>query len=489
MNEEKRMRSKMSKWAMRMAASLALTLLAGSPAWAQSPAPKSGITRAPQAIIDQHLDAPWLKSSLLDLVGHVTDNALEPNGYVQLNMDRHWKAYGVQREATVESQARQLYAFTIAYDNSHDKRYLDAMEKASNFLQKMRDRQYGGYYTRVTPDLKVLDDTKSNLQEFVIFAYASAYRVTKQQKYLDIAMDEFRVFRDKMKNGESYQDSMNRDFTKPDMSPYMKDMHHIDVPYYDEDAKPAPKPAAGAAAAPAPVFGFPSGSVNMNKDIFEAFLDLYEVSHSKEVWTEIQAQLATMDKMFDSKEGFMPSIVDKDWKALRVPGMAGPPMGVLEPAHLFQWAMVFSKAVRLGADPKYIEMGSRTVDYGIKIGYNKATGGLGGVDDKGRIVNTFWWSQCEFLKTLGVYAALHGRSDLWPYYDKELSYIKNSFVDAQFGGWYDQSVPGWSRAKLAEWSPRAYVKGSQDRNEFDAFHQTSMYKNLLLLAQPPKAAN
>jgi hypothetical protein len=79
---------------------------------------------------------------------------------------------------------------------------------------------------------------------------------------------------------------------------------------------------------------------------------------------------------------------------------------------------------------------------------------------------------------------LDGRSDLWPYYDKALAFIKNNFVDTEYGGWYDEMVPGWPRAQLAEWSPRAYVKGAQDRNEFEAFHQASMLKNLLADSQP-----
>ena len=120
------MKSKTSKQAIRTSVSLAIVLLAGTWAWAQNTATKPGINRAPQALIDQHLDRPWLKANLLDLMSHVTDHAMAPNGYVQLNMDRQWKAYGVQREATVESQGRQVYGMVIAYEQTKDKRYLTA---------------------------------------------------------------------------------------------------------------------------------------------------------------------------------------------------------------------------------------------------------------------------------------------------------------------------------------------------------------------------
>jgi mannose/cellobiose epimerase-like protein (N-acyl-D-glucosamine 2-epimerase family) len=473
---DKTQRVRQTRQVILPAVALALMTMAGSSAWSADAAPKNGITRAPQAVIDQHLDAPWLKSSLLDLVGHVVDNALEPSGYVQLNMDRHWRPYGVQREATVESQGRQLYSMVIAYENSHDKRYLDAMEKASDFLLKMRDPQYGGYFTRVTPDLQVLDETKSYLQAYALFAFANAYRVTKEQKYLDAAMEVFQVLR-KMKVADPYINSLSRDLSHAQMSAYMKDMHHTDVPYYDP---PRPPAAAGAAAS---LPGGPNGH-SISNDLFEAYLDLYQATHSKEVWAEITAQLALVDKMYDYKLGYLPSMVDENWKAVRMPGMESIPAGILEPARLFQWANIFSRVVEMGADPKYIAMGNRSIVLGIKMGYDDDTGGLGGVDAKGRPVNTFWWSQAELLKTLGRYAALHGRNDLWPYYDKTLAYIKENFIDTQFGGWYDQNVPGWTRGTLAEWTFRAYVKGSQDANEFDAFHQSSMYKNLLALSQP-----
>ena len=58
----------------------------------------------------------------------------------------------------------------IAYEVSGDKRYLDAINKAADFLLKMHDDEFGGYYNRVTPDLKVIDDTKGGFQSFAIFS-------------------------------------------------------------------------------------------------------------------------------------------------------------------------------------------------------------------------------------------------------------------------------------------------------------------------------
>ena len=45
-------------------------------------------------------------------------------------------------------------------------------------------------------------------------------------------------------------------------------------------------------------------------------------------------------------------------------------------------------------------------------------------------------------------------------------------------------VPGWSRAALAEKSTRAYIKGAAEGAEFAAYHQTSMFTDLLTVTQP-----
>ncbi len=80
---------------------------------------------------------------------------------------------------------------------------------------------------------------------------------------------------------------------------------------------------------------------------------------------------------------------DDNWKPV------GNPSG--NPGHLFEWASLLSRAVELGADPKFIEMGSRSLDLGLKS-YNEAVGGLGGVTPDGKPARMLWWPQCEVIK-------------------------------------------------------------------------------------------
>ena len=114
-------------------------------AWSAGPqAPPSKLTpmtRAPQAEIQKHLDREWVKTALVHgLLDYWLKNSIEPNGFIQENLDRQWKPWGTQREASVNGQGRQLYTMAIGYELAKDKSYLDGLTRGMDFLMKMRDR-------------------------------------------------------------------------------------------------------------------------------------------------------------------------------------------------------------------------------------------------------------------------------------------------------------------------------------------------------------
>ena len=126
---------------------------------AESGKSAKGITRASQKEIDQHIDQAWMKKAMFDLLDHWRDASVMPNGFIQENLDRQWKPWGTQREASLNGQGRQLYSMVAGYEYSRDKKYLDVVTRGADFLLKMHDDQYGGYFNRTKPDLTVIDDT------------------------------------------------------------------------------------------------------------------------------------------------------------------------------------------------------------------------------------------------------------------------------------------------------------------------------------------
>ena len=236
-------------------------------------------------------------------------------------------------------------------------------------------------------------------------------------------------------------------------------------------AAPGAPAAAGAQGGPA-AFGGAARRHGINLHMFEALLGLYEATKSEEVWYEINSELKAIDRLFDYNLGYLPEGYDENWKPVGNPsGNAG---------HLFEWASLLSRAVELGADPKYIQLGSRNLDLGLKS-YNDAVGGLGGVNASGQPSQMLWWPQCEVIKATANYAILHGRKELWPYFHKTLDFVKKEYFDTEHGGWFAAYMPGQPRSAQGE---KAFYKGSVDGPEWGSYHQTSMMYDLWRITDP-----
>jgi len=423
--------------------------------WAAHAQMPTKATAASKAAAASHIDRAWVKETLLkNLLDHWLTASVTPSGFIQENLDRQWKPYGTQREASLNGQGRQLYCMVMGYEHSRDKRYLEAIDKCADFLLKMRDPQYGGYYNRTTPDLKPIDDTKTGYTSFTIFPLAHAARVTGNKKYADAALQSWREVSTKMRDGQFFYNSMKRDFSG--VAPMTVGN---------------PSTAAGQAR--------PAGMVRrahgLNVHMFEALLALYETTKSQEVWAEITKEMAAFEKMYDYERGYLPEGYDDNWKA--------PAPQSYNVGHLFEWGSLFSRAVELGADKKFIPLGSRSIDLGLKVGWDQATGGVWMIaKPEGGPARDYmiWWTQCETMKATARYATLHGRTDLWPYFDKSMAFIKQSFLDHEYGGWFEGVIPGKPREALGD---RAYLKGAVDGPELGSYHQTTMLTDLLHLLQ------
>jgi mannose/cellobiose epimerase-like protein (N-acyl-D-glucosamine 2-epimerase family) len=423
--------------------------------------------RAAPSEVKQHIDRDWLKKSMLDLNGHWVEASFAPNGFIQENLDRQWKPMGTQREATVNGQGRQLYAMMVAYEFSKDKRFLTAFDKGTEFLKKMHDDEFGGFFTRVDPDAKVVSDTKDPSISFVIFSQAHAYRVTKNPAYLKNAMDAWHEVKTKyMKNGPPR--AWNRDFSGPGVGGFGR--------AGSNGPGGGRGPGGGGGRGPAPASNPPAGERQVDLHMYEAMMILYEATGSKELYADLQHQWELFEKNYNYDLGYLPESF----------GGAPGPDGTINfnTGHLFEWAWMFSRSVELGAPQKLLELGNRELDLGLKVAYNNPDGGIWMfADQNGKVTRKYmiWWNQAEILRATAHYAILHGRSDLWPYFDKSLAFLKANFIDPEYGGWFEGFTPGATRESLGE---RAFIKGAVDGPEFGSYHQSSMYHDLLRITEP-----
>jgi cellobiose epimerase len=398
-----------------------------------------------------HIDPAWVKETLIGgLLDHWLKASVMPNGFIQENLDRDWTPWGKQREASLNGQGRQLYCMARGYELTHRQDYLNAVHNCADFLLKMKDPEYGGYFNRTTPELKVIDDKKTDFTSFAIFPLAHIARITGEKKYAQESMMAWQVVSTKMRVGDFFNGSMKRDYSGSAPSPYAA---------AGNGRNNAPPPTA-------------RNNHRLSEHMFEALLALYQTTEDPAVWQEIERQVALMIRLFDQQGGFLPETYGEDGKAI--------PTTNFNVGHLFEWAALFSQAVELGADTKLIELGSRNIDMGIKIGVDRGTGGTwtsataqGGTPPR---KNMLWWPECETIKGTARYAIRHGRSDLWPVFDRCLEFVRTNFFDRKDGGWFETVIPGEPRENLG---PRAYIKGAVDGPEWGSYHQTTCFTDLL----------
>ncbi|MHC4717018.1 MAG: AGE family epimerase/isomerase, partial [Planctomycetota bacterium] len=300
-------------------------------------------------------------------------------------------------------------------------------------LDHFRDAEHGGWIWSVTPDGEVLETHKDSYgHAFVIFGLAHAGRVTGDPKYAQAARETWRTMQGRFRDeAGGFRRQSRRDWS-----------------------------------------GMKGHSQNPMMHLFEALLALHDATGDAAIRDDA-AVLAgfIFSKLYQAEGGYLPETYDADWKPL--PDDEG---GYVDLGHQFEWAFLLSQAVRQDLDGKYLGIARRLMDYGMKHGFDAESGGIFGASDyRGRVRSRSkgWWQQCEHLRALMRHAADHGRSDLWPAFEKSLGFVRAHFLDAEHGGWYGSydpdSPPGRGQAKGSVWKT--------------GYHATGMYSEALRIGE------
>jgi mannose/cellobiose epimerase-like protein (N-acyl-D-glucosamine 2-epimerase family)/membrane-associated phospholipid phosphatase len=360
------------------------------------PAAAAGDTRG-------HIDPDWFRRTLTEETAHWRAASVTANGFFQPSIDRQWRPVGKQI-ATLVSQSRLLFVMATGYEMTREPSYLEALRSGADFLlAHFRDTQQGGWFYSVDSAGQVVDEGKDAYgHAFVIFGLSHAARVTKDQRYTQAALEAWEEMKKRLRDSAGfYKPRTTRDWSQ--------------------------------------VRG--NNSQNPMMHLFEALLALHDATGSKTVFQEAEAHAHNIfTRLFRENGGYLPEQYDASWKPLLLDQRV-----YLEIGHQFEWAFLLSHAVEKGFPKRYLAIGNRLLDYGMKAGYDAETGGIWsrGNYDGGLHARTpkGWWEQCEFLRALMHYAALRDRTELWERFDKSLAFVKASFIDSEYGGWFNSYDP------------------------------------------------
>jgi mannose/cellobiose epimerase-like protein (N-acyl-D-glucosamine 2-epimerase family) len=382
----------------------------------------------------KHIDREWFRQTLAGETAHWRDAALRPNGFFMVSLDRQWRPQG-SPNGTLVSQGRQIFVMTAGYELTREPAYLDAVKKGADFLlQYFRDTEKGLFFYSVTPEGKVIDDGKDSYGlAFTIFALSHAARVTKDKRYSDAALETWAQMKEHLRDEAGFfKPKTDRGYTR--------------------------------------VIG--QNTQNPMMHLFEALLALYDATGSKAIFKDALAHAdAIFTKLYDQREGRLPELYDANWKP-------APPerTGYIELGHQFEWAFLLSHAVEKGFPKRFLTVGDRLINYGMKMAYDQEEGGIfSRLDPQGAVIRgpKGWWEQCESLRAMMHYAVVRGRKDLWPAFDQSLAYAKKYLIDAEYGGWY------------YSYDPKATTQRTNKGSVWQAgYHVSGLYREALRLVGP-----
>lgn len=367
----------------------------------------------------QGVDWDWFKESL------VRENlepwyraSVRPSGFFYTELDETWTPKP-NASATLVSQTRQIYTMAVGYSITQDPRFLEAMKRGLAFLsERFADTKHGGYFYQVNEQGQVLDRGKDGYgHAFVIYALATAAKVSGEARYSEEALKCWEVLRSSMMESDGgLMWKASEDFS-----------------------------------------GLNRRSQNPNMHLFEGLLELYDATRDPGVYSDTQRLLDFVVGRLRHESGVIPENYEADWeKAVMVEQKP-----YIEMGHQVEWAFLISRAVELGFPKRYLEVGQELMDYAMSHGYDKQSGGLHERPGAGK----GGWQQAEFLRSLLRYYSMHGRSEYLEPIRRTQALIRRDFIDHQYGGWIESGKKEkGNHWKAASHEVAMYIEGIRIEN-------------------------
>lgn len=356
-----------------------------------------------------------LKSSLVDFYLPACVDPVH-GGYLESLRDGMFAPTG---ERFLTQQGRQLWFFsTLAINGIEKPAALAAARSGFEFLERhMRDRQHGGYYSKVSDSGEPIDPRKHvYLNSFALYGLVAYHRASHDPAALTAAQDLFRILDEKAydrKNG-GYTEFFYRDWrpiTDPKEPPYVG---AIGVKTY-----------------------------NTHLHVLEALAELYRVWPDPLVRQRLQ-ELVVINmnavrhpQVFCNIDAWRP-----DWRIIDTPANLKASYG-----HDVECAWLTLDAARSLNLPARVVAGwaEALCANSIQLGYDRTNGGFYYTGPPGKPADETkkeWWVQAEALVSM---LELYRQTRKPEYYDlfrQTLDFVERHQVAREGGWWASRKADG-----------------------------------------------
>ncbi|GHT32930.1 cellobiose 2-epimerase [Bacteroidia bacterium] len=294
--------------------------------------------------------------------------------------------------------ARLLWTYSTAYRILKDEKYLELANRAQvYFISNFRDKPFGGTFLMLNADGTPLDSTKMVYQQaFAIYGLSEHYRATGNEVSLHVAVD---VFNELMNRAHDVVDGGFVESFKRN---------------WEEIPTRAPK------------------TMNTNLHVLEALTNLYRVWPEPELRDVLREQIFVMcTKILNPQTWHEQLYLTMDWQNLADIDSYGHDIE-------FSWLLV-EAAEALGEEEAIKE----TQRIAVKLAETQLTEG---VDENGAMlyekgpgenrVNLEWWPQAESVVGFLNAWQISGDKKFLNAALKSWTWIKTYMIDYEYGEWY-----------------------------------------------------
>jgi len=378
------------------------------------PPPKAERTPSPEALRQQARRCrEILQTSLVNFYLPACVDTVH-GGYFESLRDGKFAATG---EKFLTLQGRQLWFFsTLAREGIEKGAALAAARSGFNFLEgRMRDRRYGGYFSKVNDAGQPIDRRKHvYLNVFALYGLVAYHRATGNSQALDAAKELFRILEEKA------HDRQHGGYTE----------------FFYEDWRPITDPQE-----PPYVGAIDTKTYNTHLHVLEALAELYRVWPDPLVRQRLGETIIIVSHTVGhpnfrcNVDGWRP-----DWHVVETAANLRASYG-----HDVECAwLTLDASCTLGQSPQVLRSWAEGLcTYSLKFGYDRQHGGFFYTGPLGRPAEDTrkeWWVQAEALVSMLTMYRLTGKQEYYDIFSQTLDFVAEHQVARQ-GSWWATLEP------------------------------------------------